>query len=125
MALDQMGFEVTKGDFLKLLPADVDGLVDGVLMNPPFEGRAWQNHFEHAVQFVRQNGVIGAILPMGAIRKMPEIAGRKVIYSEVMKGRFPGTSIDVVFAKWVKSSVHSSSEEDQVPHATQDDLFAA
>lgn len=102
MTLDKQGFEVTKGDFLRLSPSDMHGPVDAVVMNPPFAGRAWQDHVEHAVQYVKEGGLIGAILPMGAISKMPELAGTKVTYSEIKVGRFPGTSIEVVFAKWFK-----------------------
>lgn len=105
MALDKMGFEVKQADFLRLTPADLHGEVDVVLMNPPYAGRAWQSHMEHAVQFVRSGGVIGAILPEGARFKMPSIQGVEVIYSEPLKNRFPEVSINVVFAKWVRAAV--------------------
>ena len=85
MALDKMGFEVKQADFLRLAPSDLQGVADVVLMNPPYAGRAWQDHMEHAVQFVREGGTIGAILPEGAPRKMPSIAGIDVVYSEPKK----------------------------------------
>ena len=102
MALDKMGFEVKQADFLRLAPSDLQGVADVVLMNPPYAGRAWQDHMEHAVQFVREGGTIGAILPEGAPRKMPSIAGIDVVYSEPKKNRFKDASVTVVFAKWVK-----------------------
>jgi predicted RNA methylase len=103
IALDSMGFEVKHADFLALAPSDLGGAVDGCIMNPPFAGRAWQAHFEHAVQFVKEGGIIGAILPEGAPYKMPTVQGGEVVYSEPKKNRFPDTSISVVFAKWVKA----------------------
>lgn len=77
LALDSMGFEVKHADFLALAPSDLGGEVDGCIMNPPFAGRAWQAHFEHAVQFVKEGGIIGAILPEGAPYKMPTVQGLK------------------------------------------------
>jgi predicted RNA methylase len=105
IALDRMGFEVKNSDFLSLVPSDLYGEADVVLMNPPFAGRAWQDHFEHAVQFVKAGGLIGAILPEGAPLKMPAIQGLEVVYSEPMRNRFPDASISVVFAKWVKPAI--------------------
>jgi predicted RNA methylase len=102
MALDKMGFEVKHADFLTLSPEDLHGLADVVLMNPPFAGRAWQDHLEHARKFVRGGGVIGAILPEGARIKLPALEGGKLVYSAPMKNRFKDASISVVFAKWVR-----------------------
>lgn len=112
LSLDRQGFEVTQADFLKLKPSDLVGEVDAVLMNPPFAGRAWQDHFEHAVQFVRQGGVIGAILPEGAVRKMPSVMGLEVTYSEPLRNRFKDASISVVFAKWVRAVVSAPAQAD-------------
>ena len=102
MSLDKMGFEVKQADFLKLSPLDLEGEADAVLMNPPFAGRAWQDHFEHAAQFVRDGGLVAAILPSGARAKLPELAGVSVEYSEQKDHRFPDASVSVVFAKWRK-----------------------
>jgi predicted RNA methylase len=102
LALDKMGFEVKNADFLTLRPSDLHGAADAVLMNPPFAGRAWQDHFEHAAKFIRDGGVIGAILPEGAVRKMATLEGTVVFYSAPMESRFQDASIAVVFAKWVK-----------------------
>lgn len=102
LALDKMGFEVKQADFLTLSPDDLHGLADAVLMNPPFAGRAWQDHLEHARKFVRAGGVIGAILPEGARTKLPALEGGELIYSAPMKNRFKDASISVVFAKWVR-----------------------
>ena len=112
MALDKMGFEVKQADFLSLSAADLGGEVDGVLMNPPFAGGAWQAHFEHAIQFVRMGGSISAILPEGAPRKMPTLLGLEVMYSEPKKNRFPDTTISVVFAKWVRATASATSSQE-------------
>lgn len=103
LALDKMGFEVKQADFLTLSPDDLHGLADAVLMNPPFAGRAWQDHLEHARKFVRAGGVIGAILPEGARTKLPALEGGELVYSAPMKNRFKDASISVVFAKWVRA----------------------
>lgn len=123
MALDKMGFEVKHADFLRLAPSDLQGLADVVLMNPPYAGRAWQDHMEHAAQFVREGGTVGGILPEGAPRKMPTIAGVEVVYSKPLRNRFKDTTISVVFAKWVKAA----GVEDQSSQATrgQISLFEA
>lgn len=102
MALDKMGFEVKQGDFLQMEPDDLMGQADTLLMNPPFRGGQWQAHIKHAVAFVRPGGVIGAILPEGAPRKMPTLEGYEVEYSKPKANQFPDASISVVFAKWKK-----------------------
>ncbi|NVL48675.1 hypothetical protein F2S72_01535 [Pseudomonas syringae pv. actinidiae] len=111
MALDRMGFEVKQADFLRLSPKDLHGVADFLLMNPPYRGRAWQDHLEHAVQFVREGGTIGAILPEGAPRKLPTIAGTEVVYSKPLRNRFKDTTVSVVFAKWVRPRPASGASQ--------------
>lgn len=131
MALDKMGFEVKQADFLRLTPSDLHGAADAVLMNPPYAGRAWQDHMEHAVEFVREGGTIGAILPEGAPRKMPTIEGVEVVYSEPKHNRFKDTTVSVVFAKWVKVAATArppqpqSRPKPQAATITQMPLFEA
>lgn len=119
MALEKQGFEVKRGDFLKLTPDDCYGLADYVLMNPPYAGDApqlWAAHFEHAQKFVRPGGVVAAILPEGAVRKLKQLGGVQIEYSAPMSGRFPDTSIRVVFARY-RRRAYAGHE--------QHDLFAA
>ena len=71
---------------------------------------------------VREGGTIGAILPEGAPRKMPSIAGIDVVYSEPKKNRFKDASVTVVFAKWVKCH---ATVLGQVPAHGQMPLFQA
>ena len=123
MALDKMGFDVVQADFLRLSPCELQGEADFLLMNPPYANRAWQDHMEHAVQFVRNGGTVGAILPEGAARKMPTLAGLEVLYSEPLSKRFPDTSISVVFAKWVKAG--TAVRPPQQETAAQMPLFEA
>lgn len=104
MVLDKLGFEVKQADFLQLKPEDLNGQVDAVLMNPPFAGRQWQDHVEHGLGFVREGGVLAAILPEGAKTKMPEVDGFAVEYTEVKRNLFDGTSIGVVYARIVKEA---------------------
>lgn len=114
MALDKMGFDVKQADFLRLSPADLHGEVDFVLMNPPYARGAWMAHIEHAVQFVRYGGAIGAILPEGARRKMPVILGVEVEFSEPKKNCFPDASISVVFAKWTKALCKGNASQSEM-----------
>ncbi|WP_216597730.1 DUF4942 domain-containing protein [Loktanella sp. 3ANDIMAR09] len=61
------GYAVTTGNFLDVPP---DPTFDAVLMNPPFVGRHWRKHLDHARRFLRQRdrgrGVIRCILPASA-----------------------------------------------------------
>lgn len=104
MVLDKLGFEVKQADFLTLKPEGLHGLADAVLMNPPFAGKLWRDHFEHAMSFVREGGVVAAILPEGAKNQMKEVEGHTVEYTEVKRNLFDGTSIGVVFAKVIKGA---------------------
>lgn len=104
MVLDKLGFEVKHADFLQLKPEDLSGQVDAVLMNPPYAGRLWQDHFEHALQFVKEGGTVAAILPEGAVSKMQQVDGFAVEYTEIKRNLFDGVSIGVVYARLVKTN---------------------
>lgn len=59
----QAGFNVLTANFLQCSPvADFDL----VLMNPPFYGKHYQKHVEHARRFLKPGGVVAAILPVTA-----------------------------------------------------------
>lgn len=104
IALDKMGFEVKRGDFLKMMPGNAFGVADAVLMNPPYCSKQYIDHVEHALEFVRDGGVVAAILPEGAVKRMPTVKGLDVQFSEPMPNRFPDAAISVVFARITKSS---------------------
>lgn len=58
------GHAVQVANFLSLPP---DPSFDAVLMNPPFCGRHWRKHLDHAARFIRpEGGQIVAILPATA-----------------------------------------------------------
>lgn len=58
------GFGVLTANFLQVQP---DPVFDFVLMNPPFYGKHYQKHVEHARKFLKPGGVLYAILPITAV----------------------------------------------------------
>lgn len=63
--------QVIEGDFLEYKP---DAVVDVVLMNPPFDGQAYQKHIRHAFSMLGRFGVLVAVAPRGFISNVSEIA---------------------------------------------------
>lgn len=59
----QKGHAVQRANFLDV-PADPT--FDFVVMNPPFAGRHWRKHLEHALRFLADGGRLVAILPASA-----------------------------------------------------------
>ena len=57
------GHNVLIGNFLELEPF---GDFDHVIMNPPFYGRHYAQHVKHALQFLKEGGILTAILPITA-----------------------------------------------------------
>lgn len=57
------GFGVLVENFLQL---PENPIFDAVLMNPPFYGKHYQKHVEHAFKFLKVGGVLIAILPATA-----------------------------------------------------------
>ena len=57
------GYAVQQANFLETTPEPV---FDVVLMNPPFYGRHYQKHVEHAKRFLKTGGELLAILPASA-----------------------------------------------------------
>lgn len=62
-AARRKGFPVLTANFLEVPP---EAKYDFVLMNPPFFGKHWQLHVEHALKFLKPGGVLRAILPITA-----------------------------------------------------------
>lgn len=58
------GFHVQTANFLQVAPSPI---FDIVFMNPPFYGKHYQKHVEHARKFLKPNGVLYAILPITAV----------------------------------------------------------
>lgn len=58
------GFSVQTANFLQVQPQPI---FDVVVMNPPFYGKHYQAHVEHARKFLKPGGVAYAILPESAV----------------------------------------------------------
>lgn len=57
------GHGVYQGNFLEVPP---EPRFDAVVMNPPFYGRHYRKHLDHAMQFLAPGGVLVCILPASA-----------------------------------------------------------
>lgn len=57
------GHRVMLGNFLETLPT---GDYDRVVMNPPFYGKHYAKHVNHALEFLKPGGTLTAILPITA-----------------------------------------------------------
>lgn len=83
---------VINRDFLQCSPADL-GQYDVCLMNPPFQKGQALKHVQHALRFVRQGGVLAAVVPSS----FPEtVDGVELTSEELGHGAFKesGTSIN-------------------------------
>lgn len=58
------GYGVVCRNFLDVPPSRD---FDMVVMNPPFYGKHYQRHIEHALRFLKPGGVLYAILPISAV----------------------------------------------------------
>ena len=52
MLCKELGFDIERADFLKVEP---DPKYDLVVLNPPFQGKAYLKHIKHAQRFMKQN----------------------------------------------------------------------
>jgi tRNA G10 N-methylase Trm11 len=59
----QKGHNVIIGNFLESVPT---GDFDKVIMNPPFYGKHYYKHIDHAMKFLKERGVLVAVLPITA-----------------------------------------------------------
>lgn len=57
------GHNVMVTNFLETVPQPI---YDYVFMNPPFYGKHYAKHVEHALKFLKPNGILKAILPITA-----------------------------------------------------------
>jgi predicted RNA methylase len=97
---------VISGDFLKITPADIRELYDGVVMNPPFDRERDIDHVTHALKFLKPDGWLLAIMSAGtefretrkaaAFRKL--LADRKGWMIDLPAGSFAdvGTNVNTV-----------------------------
>ena len=84
------GHSVQIANFLECEPAHH---CDYVIMNPPFSGLHYLKHIDHAMKFLKPNGVLIAILPANAWYKHKKIKGR---WSDLPIGSFreSGTNVN-------------------------------
>lgn len=67
------GHPVLIANFLECEPAHH---CDYVIMNPPFAGQHYLKHIDHAMRFLKPNGILIAVLPANAWYKHKKIKGR-------------------------------------------------
>lgn len=91
------GHSVHTGNFLEMVPT---GDFDLVVMNPPFYGRHYAKHVEHALKFLKPGGQLVAILPITARYDHALVDGR---WRDLPTGSFSesGTNIGTsILMKW-------------------------
>lgn len=65
--IKKLGGKMIGGDFLDIVASTwEDDRYDAVIMNPPFKGKEWKKHLEHAWSFLRRGGRLVAVLPQNA-----------------------------------------------------------
>lgn len=69
------GHSVSTGNFLEVEP---NPIYDAVVMNPPFAGKHYVKHVEHAMKFLKGGGQLVTILPANAWYKQKILKGRWV-----------------------------------------------
>jgi type I restriction-modification system DNA methylase subunit len=91
------GHKVLVANFLETVPT---GDFDSVVMNPPFYGRHYAKHVEHALKFLKTGGQLTAILPVTARYDHGLLKGR---WDDLPVGSFSesGTNINTtVLTMW-------------------------
>lgn len=65
--IKKLGGILIGGDFLEMAAAPpLWRSYDAVIMNPPFKGKEWLKHLEHAWKFLKKGGRLVAVLPDSA-----------------------------------------------------------
>jgi len=84
------GHKVLTRNFLETAPT---GDYDKVVMNPPFYGKHYAKHIEHALKFLKTGGILTAILPITARYDHKLVDG---MWSDLPTGSFrdSGTNIN-------------------------------
>lgn len=87
---------IERRNFLEVEPSP---MFDGVFMNPPFYGRHYQKHVEHARKFLKPGGWLIAILPATARYDHGYIDARQ--WTDLPVGSFAesGTNVPTGFAR--------------------------
>lgn len=87
------GHSVLTANFLDTAP---DPVYDAVVMNPPFYGKHYLKHIEHALKFVKPGGVLISILPASDWYEHKKITGQ---WHDLPIGSFKesGTNVNTGF----------------------------
>ena len=97
------GHPVLHANFLETQPTED---YDKVIMNPPFYGKHYYKHIEHAMKFLKKDGVLTAILPITARYDHGLITGnsRSVRWNDLPVGSFSesGTNINTTILTMFK-----------------------
>lgn len=98
------GHNVLCSNFLRVEP---NPIYDMVLMNPPFYGKHYQQHVEHAMKFLRPGGELYAILPITAVTDHGYVKAKKYAWDkwrDLPVGSFSesGTNINTGIARFRK-----------------------
>lgn len=94
------GHTVLQANFLETVP---EPKYDRVVMNPPFYGKHYAKHVRHAMQFLKPDGVLVAILPVTARYDHGLLDDMRGRWSDLPIGSFAesGTNINTtVFTAW-------------------------
>lgn len=105
------GHRVTVANFLEQEPTPI---YDHVVMNPPFYGKHYAKHVEHALKFLKSGGSLHAVLPItartdhGLIEKM----GHRHEWRDLPVGSFreSGTNINTTVLTMRKAQAQYSKE---------------
>lgn len=85
--LREMKMNVLHGDFLRYDKEKFDVIV----MNPPYNNKQWKTHTEHAVNILKDGGVVWAVLPVGKLNDLSEFGQAELI--KTYTNEFEKTSI--------------------------------
>lgn len=83
---DRQGVTIKQRDFLTVTPEE-SGLFDAVVMNPPFHLRADIRHIQHARQFLKPGGILGAVC-MNTRHRVEQLKPLAATWEELEAGAF-------------------------------------
>lgn len=83
------GLNVLVGNFLESVPTPI---YDRVVMNPPFYGKHYAKHVEHAFKFLKPGGILTAILPVTARYDHGLLKGR---WDDLPVGSFRESGVNI------------------------------
>lgn len=97
------GHSVLTANFLEQAP---DPIYDAVVMNPPFYGKHYVKHIEHAIKFLKPGGTLTAVLPATAHYDHKLLNYPRDRWKDLPAGSFSdaGTNVPTVLYKYVKVS---------------------